>query len=523
MFKYFNKFLVILTLIACVLNSLVFLIEPLITSKIFDLSSLNSTKDTWFFLVYGFTLYLILYTVMFIANLLLNYIMTNGCGKIRLRLYQSLMLKHREINNDQKISILTQDVEYYLWNHISPSILIVAHISTVFLLCAYLLFKNIPIGLIFIVCTLIFLWVQHLISKKAEQKGSEQAEERQKLLGLLSDLVVGSSTLTQNQALSPGLKKVQKQSECYEESRQTFEIFRSFFALVANLMLFISQLLPIFLGLALTLIDIELKTIDLVAMFIVATRLEQPLLNIINDIFRLKGAKTIAKNFDSILEQPIPEYQGHPLSSENFESLECSHLSQSFAGRILFSNLSYRFEKGKKYLVKGPSGSGKSTLFKLILKELNPEKGSIGMVFDNGQVANDYQNRIGLIAQSPYLFNDSIRNNLTLGADFSDSFLLEKLHQVGLTDELDDILDYQIVNNGENISGGQKTRLEIARNLLRQKDVLLVDEVTAPLDAKNAKNIRTLLFSLPVTVIEIAHHIDDQSIYDGEIDLTQYT
>ncbi len=143
------------------------------------------------------------------------------------------------------------------------------------------------------------------------------------------------------------------------------------------------------------------------------------------------------------------------------------------------------------------------------------------MVLDKDQVAKDYQQRIGLIAQSPYLFNNSIRYNLTLGADFSDDLLLEKLEQVGLTDEFDAILDYQIVNNGENISGGQKTRLEIARSLIRQKDVLLADEVTAPLDAKNAKVIRNLLFNLPVTIIEIAHHIDDEFIYDGVIDLSQ--
>ncbi|MEY8463062.1 ATP-binding cassette domain-containing protein [Streptococcus merionis] len=90
-----------------------------------------------------------------------------------------------------------------------------------------------------------------------------------------------------------------------------------------------------------------------------------------------------------------------------------------------------------------------------------------------------------------------------------------------MTDEFDAILDYQIVNNGENISGGQRAHLEIARSLIRQKDVLLADEVTAPLDAKNAKVIRNLLFNLPVTIIEIAHHTDDEFIYDGVIDLSQ--
>ncbi|AEJ25017.1 ABC transporter ATP-binding protein [Streptococcus equi subsp. zooepidemicus] len=520
MFKYFNKYLVTLTLVACVLNSLVFLIEPLITSKIFDLTSLNSHQNTLAFLGYGLTLYVVLYSVMFIANLLINHIMTIGCGRIRLRLYQNLILNHREMNHDKKISMLTQDVEYYLWNHISPSILLVSHVSNVLLLSAYLLSKNMLIGLIFIACAFVFLVVQHVIGQKAEQKGSELAVARQKLLGLLSDVVAGHSTLIQNQALFASLKQVKKQSEHYESSRQAFEIFRSFFTLLAHLMLFISQFLPIFLGLALTLLGVKLRTTDLIAMFIAATRLEQPLKNIVDDIFRLNGAKAIAKHFETLLEQPIPKYQSHAMTGDPFECLDGHHLAKSFAGRTLFFDLSFHFEKGKKYLIKGPSGSGKSTLFKLILQEMSPDEGTLDMVLAGGRTTDNYHHRIGLIAQSPYLFNDSIRYNLTLGEAFSDELLLEKLEQVGLTNEFDDILNYQIVNNGENISGGQKTRLEIARSLIRQKDVLLADEVTAPLDVNNAKTIRQLLFSLPVTVIEIAHHIDDTFIYDGDIDLS---
>lgn len=522
MFKYFNRVLVTLTLITCVLTSFVFLIEPLITNKIFDLSDLNSSQNTWDFLIYGLTLYVILYMVMFVANLLLNQIMTIGCGNIRLRLYKSLMLTHQDITNDQKISMLTQDVEYYLWKHISPSILLISDVSTFLLLSAYLLSKNVPIGLMFIACAFIFLAIHQGIIKMAEQKGSQQASERQTLLALLSDVIAGSSILKQNQALTPTLKKVQTQSTRYEESRQTFEILRSFFFLLANVMLFVSQFLPIFLGLVLIAAGTSVQVTDLIAMFIAATRLEQPLMNIVNDIFRLKGAKSISDTFDQILAQPIPKEQERSLTNEDFEALECHQLTKSFAGRRLFSNLTYRFDKGKKYLIKGPSGSGKSTFFKLISQELKPDEGSIEMVTKNGQVMVDNHQRIGLIAQSPYLFNDSIRYNLTLGAEFSGELLLEKLEKVGLTAEFDNILDYQIVNNGENISGGQKVRLEIARNLIRQKDVLLADEVTAPLDAQNAKNIRNLLFNLPVTVIEIAHHIDDDFIYDGEIDLSYY-
>ena len=83
-------------------------------------------------------------------------------------------------------------------------------------------------------------------------------------------------------------------------------------------------------------------------------------------------------------------------------------------------------------------------------------------------------------------------------------------------------LDFIIKNNGENISGGQRVRIELARFLLRRKNLLLADEVTATLDKENALMVRELLFSLPVMMLEIAHHIDDESRYQQVVDLGKY-
>ena len=74
----------------------------------------------------------------------------------------------------------------------------------------------------------------------------------------------------------------------------------------------------------------------------------------------------------------------------------------------------------------------------------------------------------------------------------------------------------------ENISGGQRVRIELARFLLRRKNLLLADEVTATLDKENALMVHELLFSLPVMMLEIAHHIDDESRYQQVVDLGKY-
>ena len=123
-----------------------------------------------------------------------------------------------------------------------------------------------------------------------------------------------------------------------------------------------------------------------------------------------------------------------------------------------------------------------------------------------------------MIQQNPYLFNATIRENLSLGQDFQDEQLLTVLQQVGLDQEFPEGLDFQVEDNGKNVSGGQRVRLEIARFLLRQKDILLADEITAALDPANARKVRQLLLSLPIMIIEVAHYVDDLSVYDAVID-----
>lgn len=111
---------------------------------------------------------------------------------------------------------------------------------------------------------------------------------------------------------------------------------------------------------------------------------------------------------------------------------------------------------------------------------------------------------------------------MTLGQVFSDEELWSVLKQVKLDNELTEGLDFVVSNNGDNISGGQRVRIELARFLLRKKDVLLADEVTAALDEENSQMVRELLFSLPVMMLEIAHHIEDESRYNQILDLGKY-
>ncbi|KPA63011.1 bacteriocin ABC transporter permease, partial [Streptococcus suis] len=203
----------------------------------------------------------------------------------------------------------------------------------------------------------------------------------------------------------------------------------------------------------------------------------------------------------------------------DIQGLYMKDLAKSYGDKQLFAGLNVAIKMGEKVLIKGASGSGKTTLFRILLGQETADGGRVYVTEAGGQEREDFQGNIGLISQSPFLFSDTIRYNLTLGDDFTDQELLDVLGKVGLLDEFTDILNVKVENNGDNISGGQRVRLEIARFLLRKKDILLADEVTAALDEKNGKAVRKLLHSLPIMILEIAHHIDEDIQYDQVVEL----
>lgn len=171
----------------------------------------------------------------------------------------------------------------------------------------------------------------------------------------------------------------------------------------------------------------------------------------------------------------------------------------------IFKNVSLQLENTDKIIVTGDSGVGKSTLLNLISGQLKPTSGQIR--FGKRPIA--LSDSI-LISQKSWLFEGTVAENLALYQDFSEADMVKVLKEVRLWKELGDSpLNFKIDSNGTNLSGGQAQRMAIARGLLRHKELFLLDEITSSLDKENAKQIRTLIYELPIMVIEVAHNIDD--------------
>jgi ATP-binding cassette subfamily C protein len=173
--------------------------------------------------------------------------------------------------------------------------------------------------------------------------------------------------------------------------------------------------------------------------------------------------------------------------------------------------------KGEKYLVVGPSGGGKSTLLKLLRKYFNPTKGEI--LIDGKNLKDikkaSYFSNISNVEQQVFLFEDTLKNNITLYKDYSQEEIDLAIKRAGLSNFVEGLqnkLDTTIYDNGKNISGGERSRVAIARGLLAKSDIIFLDEAFASLDSKVAKEIEKTLLDLDdVTIVNVSHVIFEET------------
>ena len=189
----------------------------------------------------------------------------------------------------------------------------------------------------------------------------------------------------------------------------------------------------------------------------------------------------------------------------------------------ILSGVNLNLKKNGKYLIVGPSGGGKSTLLKLLRKYFAPTSGNI--LIDGIPLRDvkkeDYFAMIANVEQQVFIFHDTLRNNITLYKSYSEEEIGAAIEAAGLTgfvQNLPDGLDTMIYDNGRNISGGERSRIVIARAMLTKASILFMDEAFASLDMERAREIeQTILKLKDITVINVSHVVfrDTKEQYDG--------
>lgn len=216
---------------------------------------------------------------------------------------------------------------------------------------------------------------------------------------------------------------------------------------------------------------------------------------------------------DSDLDNGLEEDEGLPFVFE--QELVFDKVSFSYGDRKILDEVSFKIRKGEKIALVGNSGAGKSTIIGLLLKNIKAQSGKI--LIDNKPIESInrqslYKN-LGLVTQTPFLYNDTIRANVTLGRKgVSDSDLEESLRLVNAEEFIQNQphgIETTIGDRGEQLSGGEKQRITIARALLENPPLLIFDEPTSSLDPASEHKVSTAILSAMEdrTAIIIAHRL----------------
>lgn len=192
------------------------------------------------------------------------------------------------------------------------------------------------------------------------------------------------------------------------------------------------------------------------------------------------------------------------------QNIKVENVSFSYENKSVFNNASFTIEKGKKYLIKGVSGAGKSTLMNLLAMTYDNYEGKITVDGVDYRDINEksFHEKVAFIYQEVFLFEDTIRNNITLYRDTPQEQVNYAVKVCGLDaliDERKGGLEERLSENGKNLSGGQRQRISIARAIAKNAGILFVDEGTSSLNEELGREIEKVFLQLDSTVIAISH------------------
>ena len=234
--------------------------------------------------------------------------------------------------------------------------------------------------------------------------------------------------------------------------------------------------------------------------------------------FSWYSAKAALQRINDLLkleEEHRPVSKVNPFNENQEVTVDIENVTFSYTlENTVLNSLSLHIPAGKKVALVGASGGGKSTLIQLLIGVYQADSGCI---LYNGEKTDDIsfdiiRNEIAVVLQQPILFNDTLRHNLTLGAEYDEMSLWRALEVSQMQDvikQLSNGLDTQIGRNGVRLSGGQRQRLAIARMVLSNPKFVILDEATSALDTATESALHKALseFLKDRTTLIVAHRL----------------
>ena len=473
----------------------------------------------------------ILLTIIFISknilfytsNLIMAYVQNNVITDIRVLLFKHISKLSLSFFNNTKISelssILIRDISG-MRVAFSQSLqkLIVEPISIAsFLILLFII--NVKFSILVIIIIPISGFFSYQIGQSIRRKSKRNSIQSAGILNIIKEAL-------SNIKIIKIFNLEDSENEKFKtENKKYFNlIFKK--SILSNLLTPINETIGLSVGILLiwfggisVLEDQTMQSDDFIKFILLLFAMLQPIrklsnVNVVfqNGIAAAERVFTILDNDNKIVQKTNPIHIGNLNSSIKFKEVDFKYAGSE---NMILKNINLEIKKGQTLAIVGKSGAGKTTLSDLIPRFYDPYNGNL---FIDSYDVKDYslkslRSLIGIVTQNIILFNDSIKNNIAYGSkNASDKELINALKSANLYDlvsKLDDGIDTIIGENGIKLSGGEKQRLSIARALVKNPQILILDEATASLDSESEKKVHNAIDNVikDRTVIVIAHRL----------------
>lgn len=494
-----------------IIFALLYSCQGIVIPVIIQMAGHIDSSDSWDLIVFTFSsisLWVVVYAFMYIENILLRSIIR----AFNVSLSENILKNHsvfpKNISDSELCSLLTQDLGIVDQEFLQSFLISPVWGASVLVSVIYLLKQNLIVGSLFTVGAFLMILPQFIFKRKLKESGELLSSSKEKNLRAITDFGKGIETIICNQAEKENVKQTLITLSEMETTQFKYYTLHNLVMFWTGPLKAVGLIGPFVIGLVMK----QNSITTLIAMMSASTYLINPLQQILEAIASIQASQVIKDKlltFGSESEIPSKGLHIHTL-----EEIQLKNVTKSYDNQEIFRDVTVTFSLSQHNLIVGDSGIGKTTLFRLISGQDKAYSGKIIFKSIDGRELTPNLDNIAIIHQNPYVFHTSVRYNLTLYQDYSDSLLISTLKKVGLWEACCHQLDYELT--GDNFSGGQIIKLEIARAILRGKQVLLADEMMASLDEASSREIRNVLKQLPNSIIEIAHHYnleDYEAVY----------
>lgn len=475
-------------------------------------------------------LWLMIFTLLlYIANLITHYATVNFTKSVVTKMktdyvqavFNKNIAEFQKDNIASYLSLVTNDFAIIETDYIEQVMIILS--GCVRAITAIVIFVIVsPLVLLIGLLTLIFSVVLSMFIEKPVQKHNKERSVLFSEYNSFIKEVLSALGIIKNNGLEDRIRtNFRDKSLAVQHKKYVIDKLMSFVFAGQN---FIGGVVVI--GIALFTVRLTIAgSVTFAGVIVVINNIDKlitPIISVSEAIPKFRSVKAIFQRLDQSLEIKDQYQESIPFHSLN-QTIAFQDVSFSYDDMPVLKDVNFSLQKGQKYLIIGPSGGGKSTVLRLLRKYLNPSQGFITVddAILKDIIKTDYFSKIAHIEQNVFLFEDTLRHNLTLFKDYSDEHIHQAIARAGLQEFVSsnpEGLEYMLYDNGKNVSGGEKSRIAIARGLLNNAEIMLLDEAFASLDYDRVKDIETTLLNLEdITLINVSHVIvpENKARYDA--------